>query len=80
MWWKDYVVNFILGIIKCFNIIGEIDPNQVFLTGYSAGGDGVYQLAGALADLLAGAAVMGGHPNKSSCYNLRNIAFSIQAG
>jgi poly(3-hydroxybutyrate) depolymerase len=42
---------------------GLIDLNKVFITGYSAGGDGVYQMAPRLADHLAGGAMMAGHPN-----------------
>jgi poly(3-hydroxybutyrate) depolymerase len=48
-------------------VLGLIHTNKVFLTGYSAGGDGVYHLAGMMADLLAGAAMMAGHPNNAIC-------------
>lgn len=44
-----------------------IDMNQIFLTGYSAGGDGLYHIAGIMADYLAGAAMMAGHPNEALC-------------
>lgn len=57
-----------------------IDINKVFISGYSAGGDGVYNLAPRLADHLAGAAMMAGHPNGINFMNIRNIAFSIQVG
>lgn len=57
-----------------------IDTNRVFVTGYSAGGDGVYHVAGMMADGLAGAAMMAGHPNRADVYNLRNIGFSVQVG
>lgn len=57
-----------------------IDTNRVFITGYSAGGDGIYHLASMLADMLAGAAMMAGHPNRADCYNLRNLTFSVQVG
>jgi len=33
-----------------------------------------------LADWLAGAAMMAGHPNGVELFNVRNIAFSIQVG
>ncbi len=33
-----------------------------------------------MADVLAGAAMMAGHPNKADCYNYRNLAFSVQVG
>lgn len=57
-----------------------IDTNRVFITGYSAGGDGIYHLASMMTDVLAGAAMMAGHPNKADCYNLRNLTFSVQVG
>ena len=40
-----------------------VDPNKVFLSGYSAGGDGTYQMGPMLAEWGAGAAMMAGHPN-----------------
>lgn len=63
MWFKDYLEDFILEITHAFVINDLVDPNRVFLTGYSAGGDGVYHLAPRMADFLAGAAMMAGHPN-----------------
>lgn len=50
------------------------------LTGYSAGGDGVYQLGPRMADRWAGAAMSAGHPNDASPVNLRNVAFAIHVG
>ncbi len=48
--------------------------------GYSAGGDGVYQLAPRKADAFAAAAMMAGHPNDASWLGLRNVGFAIQVG
>jgi len=80
MWWKAYIPDFITSIIVAFSIMNMINTNRVFVTGYSAGGDGIYHVATMIADLIAGAAMMAGHPNQADCYNLRNIAFSIQVG
>lgn len=80
MWFKDYMEDFILEIIRSFLVNDLIDINKVFITGYSAGGDGVYHLAPRLADHLAGAAMMAGHPNGINLMNTRNIGFSIQVG
>jgi poly(3-hydroxybutyrate) depolymerase len=80
MWWKDYIPYLLETIIYCFKAINMVDANRVFITGYSAGGDGIYHIAGMMADMLAGAAMMAGHPNKADVYNLRNLAFSIQVG
>lgn len=80
MWFKDYMEPFVLEIIRAFALNDLIDINKVFISGYSAGGDGVYQLAPRLADHLAGAAMMAGHPNNTNLLNCRNIAFSVQVG
>ncbi|MCA1760763.1 MAG: alpha/beta hydrolase, partial [Bacteroidales bacterium] len=48
--------------------------------GYSAGGDGVYQLAPRMADRFAAAAMMAGHPNDASPLGLRNLPFALHMG
>ncbi len=48
--------------------------------GYSAGGDGVYQLAPRMSDRLAAAAMMAGHPNETQPDGLRNIGFTLHMG
>ncbi len=57
-----------------------VDPDRVYLMGYSAGGDGVYQLAPRMSDRFAAAAMMAGHPNETSPLGLRNIPFALQVG
>lgn len=80
MWWQPYLIDFFIIIIRGFVFNKLVNPNKVFITGYSAGGDGVYHLGPMMADSLAGAAMMAGHPNGSELYNARNISFSIQVG
>lgn len=80
MWFQAYLLDFYNIIIKGFVLSGLVNPNKVFISGYSAGGDGVYNLAPMMADQLAGAAMMAGHPNGAELFNTRNIAFSIQCG
>ena len=80
MWWKDYIVDYFTIITRAFVLNGIVDPNRVYVTGYSAGGDGVYNLGPMMADQLAGACMMAGHPNNAEMDNLRNTTFSIQAG
>ena len=67
-------------LIEDLIVLKHVDPNRVYLMGYSAGGDGVYQLAPRMADRWAAAAMMAGHPNDASPLGLRNVAFAIQAG
>jgi hypothetical protein len=80
MWWRPYMEDFILKVIRAFVFKDIVNPNKVFLTGFSAGGDGIYHMAPRMADYLAGAAMMAGHPNNVELENVRNIAFSIQVG
>lgn len=57
-----------------------MNPNKVYVLGYSAGGDGVYQLVPRMADHWAAAAMMAGHPNGVSPLSLRNVPFALQVG
>ncbi len=56
------------------------DPNRVYLLGFSAGGDGVYQIAPRMADRFAAANMSSGHPNGVSLVNNFNLPFEIQVG
>lgn len=57
-----------------------VDPDRVYLLGFSAGGDGVYQLAVRLSDRLAAASMSAGHPNGVSLVNLHGVPFLVQMG
>ena len=57
-----------------------MNPDRIYIMGYSAGGDGVYQLAPRMADQIAAAAMMAGHPNGVSPLGLRNIGFTLHMG
>ncbi|BCW90033.1 hypothetical protein sos41_32010 [Alphaproteobacteria bacterium SO-S41] len=67
-------------LIRALVAAGTVDPERVYLMGYSAGGDGVYALAPRMADRFAAASMMAGHPNGISLVSLRNLPFSIQVG
>ena len=57
-----------------------VDPNRVYIMGFSAGGDGVYLTTPRMADRFAAANMSAGCPNGTRLGNLRNMAFIIQAG
>lgn len=61
-------------------MVEGVSPDKVYIMGYSAGGDGVYQLAPRMADHWAAAAMMAGHPNEVTPVNLRNIGFTLHVG
>jgi hypothetical protein len=67
-------------LIQNFVALHDVNPDRVYLMGYSAGGDGVYQLAPRMADRWAAAAMMAGHPNETEPAGLRNVPFAIQVG
>lgn len=67
-------------LIQAMIYLYQADPNRVYLLGFSAGGDGVYQIAPRMADRFAAANMSSGHPNGVSLRNLCNCPFSIQVG
>ena len=62
--------------VACINV----NPNKVYIMGYSAGVDGVWRLAPRMADSWAAALMMAGHPGDVSLLNLRNTPFMIWCG
>lgn len=58
----------------------HVNPDKVYLMGYSAGGDGVWRLAPRMADTWAAASMMAGHPGDVSLVGLRNTPFMIWCG
>jgi poly(3-hydroxybutyrate) depolymerase len=80
MWFVPEIDPLFDRLITNMIVFEGVDPNKVYLTGYSAGGDGVYQLGPRMADRWAGAAMSAGHPNDASAVNLRNVAFAIHVG
>lgn len=80
LWHQKHVDDFFERIIENFVVSGEVDPNRVYLMGYSAGGDGVYQLAPRIGDRFAAVAMMAGHPNETKPIGLRNIPFALFMG
>jgi hypothetical protein len=80
LWHQDHIDRLFGRLIEDLIVLEEVNPERVYVLGYSAGGDGVYQLAPRMADYWAGAAMMAGHPNGVSLLSLRNVAFALQVG
>lgn len=80
LWHQAHIDWFFNRLIENLVVFEDVDPNRVYVLGYSAGGDGVYQLAPRLADRWAAASMMAGHPNETSPLGLRNVPFSIHVG
>lgn len=80
LWHEDHIDPLFARLIEDMVAVRGVDPNKVYLMGYSAGGDGVWQLAPRMADRFAAASMMAGHPNDSSLLSLRNLPFAIFVG
>jgi hypothetical protein len=80
LWHRPEVDALLAALIRDMQVFEDVDPDRVYLLGYSAGGDGVYQLAPRLADRFAGAAMMAGHPNETRPDGLRNLPFALHMG
>lgn len=79
--WHQPHIDVLFGrLIEDFVAVEGVNPDKVYVLGYSAGGDGVYQLAPRMADRWAAAAMMAGHPNGISPLSLRNVPFALQVG
>lgn len=80
MWHQAHIDPLFDRLISNLIVFEGVDPKRVYLMGYSAGGDGVYQVAPRTADRWAAAAMMAGHPNETSPLGLRNIGFALHMG
>jgi len=80
LWHQAHIDRFFERLIQALVIAEGVNANRVYIMGYSAGGDGVFQLAPRLADRWAAAAMMAGHPNETSPLGLRNVPFALQMG
>ena len=80
LWHQGHIDDLFDRLIETFVATEGVDPNRVYLLGYSAGGDGVYQLAPRMADRFAAASMMAGHPNNANPTSLRNLPFAIFMG
>lgn len=80
LWHEAHIDPLFQRLIDAQVAINGVDPNRVYLMGYSAGGDGVWQLAPRMADRFAAAAMMAGHPNEAGVAGLRNLPFAIFMG
>lgn len=80
LWHESHIDGLLDRLIESAVVTMDANPDRVYLMGYSAGGDGVYQLAPRMADRFAAASMMAGHPNETSPMGLRNIGFAIHVG
>jgi len=80
LWHQSHIDHFMDRLIQNLVATEDVNPDRVYLMGYSAGGDGVYQLAPRMADRWAAAAMMAGHPNDAKPDSLYNLPFTLHMG
>lgn len=80
LWHEDHMDTIIDKLILDAVINAGVNPDKVYLMGYSAGGDGTFQLAPRMADRFAAAAMMAGHPGDAQIVSLRNLPFTLFVG
>lgn len=80
LWHEGHIDPMFERLIENYMAVRGVNPDKIYLLGYSAGGDGVWQLAPRMADRFAAAAMMAGHPNGASLDGLMNLPFAIFMG
>ena len=80
MWFKPGMDEFFEMLIQAAVATMDVNPDKVYLMGYSAGGDGVWRMAPRMADRWAAASMMAGHPGEALQVSLRNMPFMIWMG
>ena len=80
LWHEGHIDRMFARLVEDFVALEGVNPDKVYILGYSAGGDGVYQVAPRMADWWAGAAMMAGHPNGVPLLSVRNVPFALQVG
>lgn len=67
-------------LIESAILFDGVNPNRVYLLGFSAGGDGVYQVVPRMPERFAAANMSAGHHNWITFDNLANTPFLMQVG
>lgn len=80
LWHEGHIDPMFQRLIENHVALRGVSPDKIYIMGYSAGGDGVWQLAPRMADRFAAAAMMAGHPNEAQLLGLRNLPFAIFMG
>ena len=80
MWFKNPIDSMFEELIQIMMLFHDVNPDKVYILGYSAGGDGVWRMAPRMADHWAAASMMAGHPGDVSLLGVRNLPFMLWCG
>ncbi len=78
--WEDASFRLYDQLIENLLALKDVDPNRIYIMGFSAGGDGVYQITPRMADRFAAANMSAGHHNWIKFDNLFATPFLMQVG
>ena len=80
LWHEPHIDGLFARLIEDFVLLRGVHPDKVYLLGFSAGGDGVWQLAPRMPYRFAAAAMMAGHTNGVCTLGVRNLPFAMFVG
>ena len=80
--YDDYVYPLIGNLIQQFTLFSDVDPDKVYLIGYSHGGYGAFAIGPKTPDRFAAihASAAAGTDGETAPKNLRNTPFSVMVG
>jgi predicted esterase len=80
--YDDYVPPLIVNLIRQFTLLGEVDPDRVYLIGYSHGGYGAFFIGPKIPDRFAAVHSSAAAPTDGtiSPLSLRNTRFTFMVG
>jgi len=80
--YDDYVYPLVDNLIREFVLYGEVDPDKVFIMGYSHGGYGAFAIGPKMPDHFAAIHASAGAPTdgETSAKTLRNTPFTFMIG
>jgi pimeloyl-ACP methyl ester carboxylesterase len=80
--YDDYVYPLVDNLVREFFLFGDVDPNKVFIMGYSHGGYGAFAIGPKEPDLFAAIHASAGAPTdgETTGKTLRNTVFTCMVG
>ncbi|HVS36986.1 MAG TPA: transglutaminase domain-containing protein, partial [Gemmataceae bacterium] len=80
--YDDYVPPLVINLIRQFTLLGDVDPDKVFLIGYSHGGYGAFFIGPKIPDRFAAihSSAAAATDGTISPYSLRNTRFTFMVG
>ncbi len=80
--YTGYVYPLVARLLRALNLFEEVNPNRIYLIGYSHGGYGAFSIGPKMADRFAAIHASASAPTdgQSAAENLMNTAFSFRIG